>query len=69
VELAAVVLAIGKNKSIKHLNLGRNLAAMKAKNAAVVMEAVVQMIQVCKTNLIFLTYVFYTCLYLMYLPI
>jgi len=45
VELATVVTAIGKNKSLKHLNLGRNLASMKQKHVVVVMEALVQMIQ------------------------
>ncbi|XP_071451973.1 F-actin-uncapping protein LRRC16A isoform X2 [Hetaerina americana] len=45
VELASVVTAVSKNKSIKHLNLGRNLINMKAKHIACVMEAVVQMIQ------------------------
>ncbi|KAG8222461.1 hypothetical protein J437_LFUL002196 [Ladona fulva] len=45
VELASVVTAVSKNKSIKHLNLGRNLINMKAKHIACVMEAVVLMIQ------------------------
>jgi hypothetical protein len=46
VELASVVTAVSKNKSIKHLNMGRNLNNMKAKHIASVMDAVVQMIQV-----------------------
>lgn len=44
-ELGAVVTAIGKNKSLKHLNLGRSLACMKQKHVVVVMEALVQMLQ------------------------
>lgn len=46
VDLAAVVTAVSKNKSIKHLHMGRNLGNMKAKHTAAVMDAVVQMIQV-----------------------
>lgn len=46
VDLASVVTAVSKNKSIKHLNMGRNMNNMKAKNIASVMDAVVQMIQV-----------------------
>ncbi|XP_075224401.1 capping protein regulator and myosin 1 linker 1 leucine rich repeat protein [Lycorma delicatula] len=45
VDLAAVVTAVSKNKSIKHLHMGRNLGNMKAKHTAAVMDAVVQMIQ------------------------
>ncbi|KAJ1529208.1 hypothetical protein ONE63_006012 [Megalurothrips usitatus] len=45
VDLAGVVTAISKNKSIKHLNIGRNMANMKAKHIATVMESVVQMLQ------------------------
>ncbi|CAB3369160.1 Hypothetical predicted protein [Cloeon dipterum] len=45
VELATMITAIGKNKSLKHLNLGRNLANMKQKHVVVIMEALVQMIQ------------------------
>ncbi|XP_026273496.1 F-actin-uncapping protein LRRC16A isoform X3 [Frankliniella occidentalis] len=45
VDLAGVVTAISKNKSIKHLNIGRNMANMKAKHIVTVMEAVVQMLQ------------------------
>jgi len=44
-DLASVVNAVSKNKSIKQLNMGRNLNNMKAKNIASVMDAVVQMIQ------------------------
>lgn len=45
-DLAAVITAVSKNKSIKHLNMGRNLNNMKVKHIASVMDAVVQMIQV-----------------------
>lgn len=45
VELGSVVVAISKNKSLKHLNMGRNMATMKAKHVATVMDAVVQIIQ------------------------
>jgi hypothetical protein len=51
VDLASVVTAISKNKSIKHLNMGRNLNNMKAKHIALVMDAVVQMIQVSNIRL------------------
>lgn len=45
-DLAAVVTAVSKNKSIKHLHMGRNMANMKAKHISAVMEALVTMIQV-----------------------
>lgn len=45
VELAAVITAVSKNKSIKHLHMGRNMTNMKAKHIATVMDALVQMIQ------------------------
>lgn len=45
VELGSVVIAISKNKSLKHLNMGRNMATMKAKHIATVMDSVVQIIQ------------------------
>lgn len=45
VDLAGVITAISKNKSLKHLNMGRNLNNMKAKHIATVMDSVVQMIQ------------------------
>ncbi|XP_033222210.1 F-actin-uncapping protein LRRC16A isoform X4 [Belonocnema kinseyi] len=45
VDLAQVITAIGKNKSIKHLYMGRNTAGMKSKHIAVIMDALVQMIQ------------------------
>ncbi|KRT82674.1 hypothetical protein AMK59_4297, partial [Oryctes borbonicus] len=45
VELGSVVVAISKNKSLKHLNMGRNMATMKAKHVATVMDSVVQIIQ------------------------
>lgn len=44
-ELALVIAAVGKNKSIKHLHMGRNLFNMKAKHVATVMESVVQLVQ------------------------
>lgn len=44
-ELAGVVLAVGRNKSLKHLNASRNLAGCKAKHIAAVVDAVVQCIQ------------------------
>lgn len=49
-DLAAVVTAVSKNKSIKHLHMGRNMANMKAKHIAAVMEALVTMIQVLSTS-------------------
>lgn len=45
-QLGPVVAAISKNKSIKKLNIGRNLNSIKSKHVYHVMEAVVQMIQV-----------------------
>jgi len=45
VDLAQVVTAVGKNKSIKQLYMGRNTASMKSKHIAVVMDALVQMLQ------------------------
>ncbi|XP_046603599.1 F-actin-uncapping protein LRRC16A isoform X1 [Neodiprion virginianus] len=45
VDLAQVITAVSKNKSIKQLYMGRNLAGMKTKHIAVVMEALVTMIQ------------------------
>lgn len=45
VDLASVVLAISKNKSLKHLSMGRNMSNMKAKHVSTVMDAVVQIIQ------------------------
>lgn len=51
VDLASVVTAVSKNKSIKHLNMGRNLNNMKPKHIASVMDAVVQMIQVSYISL------------------
>ncbi|XP_043269676.1 F-actin-uncapping protein LRRC16A isoform X2 [Venturia canescens] len=44
-DLAQVITAIGKNKSLKHLYMGRNTIGMKSKHIAVVMDALVQMIQ------------------------
>ncbi|XP_050700558.1 F-actin-uncapping protein LRRC16A-like isoform X6 [Eriocheir sinensis] len=44
-QLGPVVAAISKNKSIKKLNIGRNLNNIKSKHVYHVMEAVVQMIQ------------------------
>lgn len=45
VDLASVVIAVSKNKSLRHLNMGRNMANMKAKHIATIMDAVVQIIQ------------------------
>ncbi|XP_061933225.1 F-actin-uncapping protein LRRC16A isoform X5 [Apis cerana] len=45
VDLAQVITAIGKNKSIKQLYMGRNTISMKSKHIAVVMDALVQMLQ------------------------
>ncbi len=45
-DLAQVVIAASKNKSLKHLNLGRNLQSTKAKHVAQVMEAIVGYLQV-----------------------
>lgn len=45
VDMAQVVIAISKNKSLKHLYMGRNMMNMKAKHVSTVMDAVVQIIQ------------------------
>ncbi|KAK9310247.1 hypothetical protein QLX08_000280 [Tetragonisca angustula] len=45
VDLAQVITAVGKNKSIKQLYMGRNTVSMKSKHIAVVMDALVQMLQ------------------------
>ncbi|XP_014216168.1 F-actin-uncapping protein LRRC16A isoform X2 [Copidosoma floridanum] len=45
VDLAQVITAISKNKSIKHLFMGRNTLGMKSKHIAVVMDSLVQMLQ------------------------
>lgn len=45
VDLASVVTAVSKNKSVKHLHMGRNLTNMKAKHISCVMESVVQLVQ------------------------
>ncbi|XP_031826417.1 capping protein regulator and myosin 1 linker 1 leucine rich repeat protein isoform X4 [Nomia melanderi] len=45
VDLAQVITAIGKNKSIKQLCMGRNTVSMKSKHIAIVMDALVQMLQ------------------------
>lgn len=44
-ELAGVITAISKNKSLKHLSMGRNMSNMKAKHIATIMDSVVQVIQ------------------------
>ncbi|RXG68752.1 F-actin-uncapping protein LRRC16A [Armadillidium vulgare] len=44
-QLGPVVLAISKNKSIKSLNIGKNLNSIKSKHVNQVMEAVVHMLQ------------------------
>ncbi|XP_011494349.1 PREDICTED: leucine-rich repeat-containing protein 16A [Ceratosolen solmsi marchali] len=45
VDLAQVITAIGKNKSIKQVYMGRNTLGMKSKHIAVVMDSLVQMLQ------------------------
>lgn len=45
VDLSSVVIAVSKNKSLKHLYMGRNMGYMKSKHVATVMDAVVQIIQ------------------------
>ncbi|XP_058810147.1 F-actin-uncapping protein LRRC16A-like isoform X3 [Phymastichus coffea] len=45
VDLAQVITAISKNKSIKKLYMGRNTLGMKSKHIAVVMDSLVQMLQ------------------------
>ncbi|XP_012283154.1 F-actin-uncapping protein LRRC16A isoform X2 [Orussus abietinus] len=45
VDLAQAITAVGKNKSIKQLYMGRNTVGMKNKHIAVVMDALVTMIQ------------------------
>lgn len=45
VEMSEVISAIGKNKSIKKLFMGKNTLGMKSKNISVVMDALVQMLQ------------------------
>ncbi|XP_018333810.1 F-actin-uncapping protein LRRC16A [Agrilus planipennis] len=45
VDLAEVILAINRNKSLKHLSLARNMCNMKAKHVSVIMDAIVQIIQ------------------------
>lgn len=47
VELASVITAVSKNKSIKHFHMGRNIVNVKAKHISTIMDALVQMIQVC----------------------
>lgn len=43
--MANVVIAISKNKSLKHLSMGRNMTNMKAKHVSTIMDSVVQIIQ------------------------
>ena len=45
IELGSVIIAISKNKSLKHLNMGRNMANMKTKHIAAIMESVVKIVQ------------------------
>ncbi|XP_065226463.1 F-actin-uncapping protein LRRC16A isoform X2 [Planococcus citri] len=45
VELASVITAVSKNKSIKHFHMGRNVINVRAKHICVIMEALVRMIQ------------------------
>jgi len=51
VELGSVITAISKNKSLKHLIMGRNIVNMKTKHVTTIMEALVQTIQVCAETL------------------
>ncbi|CAG0915160.1 unnamed protein product [Notodromas monacha] len=44
-DLAGVIASVSKNKSVKRLNIGRNLSGAKSKHIVLVMDAVVQMIQ------------------------
>lgn len=46
VELAPVITAVSKNKSVKHFHMGRNIVNMRAKHISSIMEALVHMIQV-----------------------
>lgn len=45
VDMANVLLAISKNKSLKHLSIGRTMLNMKAKHIATVVDAIVQILQ------------------------
>ncbi|GFV89784.1 hypothetical protein TNCV_827761 [Trichonephila clavipes] len=45
VDLANIVTAVSKNKSIKHLSLGRNFVNIKPKYMTRVMDSIVQLIQ------------------------
>lgn len=45
VELASVITAVSKNKSIRHLHIGRSIPQnMKAKHVAAIMESVVALV-------------------------
>lgn len=45
VELASVITAVSKNKSIRHLHIARSVAPnMKAKHVAALMESVVSLV-------------------------
>ncbi|XP_044005016.1 F-actin-uncapping protein LRRC16A isoform X2 [Aphidius gifuensis] len=45
VDIGQVITAIGKNKSIKHLYMSKNLLGMKSKNITIIMDSLVQMLQ------------------------
>ena len=45
-DMAGVVSSVSKNKSIKALNIGRNVNTMKSKHVGHVIEALVQLVQV-----------------------
>ena len=47
VELASVVNGVARNKSLLSLNISKNLPKIKARDVVHVMEAIVQLIQVC----------------------
>lgn len=44
-DLANIIIAVGRNPSIRHLSIGRNFANMKPKHITRVMDAIVQVIQ------------------------
>ncbi|XP_067130918.1 F-actin-uncapping protein LRRC16A isoform X3 [Centruroides vittatus] len=45
VDLAGIISAVGKNKSIKHLYIGKNFINIKAKHMGRIIDAIVQLIQ------------------------
>ena len=50
VELASVVNGVARNKSLLSLNISKNLPKIKARDVVHVMEAIVQLIQVCNVS-------------------